>query len=265
VFPRGVFLVPCFAYQASGENGQCTRAIVAGLHSRSTLRSFFPSPACGRGWRAAEGGEPGEGFRASWRSALSRPILTAFGSSTLSRKRERKKGVCGSLASHLDHPFNLSNSHASSPACLGARAAPWSVAPSKKRGGWSAGRRWRVDGRARWPASRSSRSPENSAGDHRPIRGPARLPALHRGVFTAAPGRAFEQRRKRARRSSASSWQEAVVPPGGAPTQPECVLCVSTPAGAAPAKARNCRAPATVGVRLFSGASFNSSRHHDAS
>src|SRR5205085_5853104 len=59
---------------------------------------------------------------------------------------------------------------------------------------------------------------------------------------------------------SASSWQEAVVPPGGAPPPPGCVLCVSTPAGAAPAKTRNCRAPATEGPRLFSGAAFNSSR-----
>jgi hypothetical protein len=43
---------------------------------------------------------------------------------------------------------------------------------------------------------------------------------------------------------SASSWQGAVVPPGGAPTPPECELCVSSPAGSASTKARNCRAPA---------------------
>ncbi|MEA2879878.1 MAG: hypothetical protein QOF14_5074, partial [Hyphomicrobiales bacterium] len=64
---------------------------------------------------------------------------------------------------------------------------------------------------------------------------------------------------------SASSWQEAIVPPGGAPTPPECVLCVSTPAGAAPAKARNCRAPATEASDLFSGPIFDPLRAQDAS
>jgi hypothetical protein len=38
------------------------------------------------------------------------------------------------------------------------------------------------------------------------------------------------------RRRSASSWQGIVVSPGGAPTLPECALCVSAPAGAAPVR-----------------------------
>ena len=42
--------------------------------------------------------------------------------------------------------------------------------------------------------------------------GPARLPALHRGVFTGGLRPP----------PSASSWQGTVVSPGGAPTQPEC-------------------------------------------
>ena len=62
-----------------------------------------------------------------------------------------------------------------------------------------------------------------------------------------------------------SSWQEAVVPPGGAPAQPECVLCVSTPAGAAPTKARNCRAPATGAAKRISAPPSGLLRHQDAS
>ena len=80
-----------------------------------------------------------------------------------------------------------------------------------------------VDRRARWLASRSSRSPENPAGDHRPL--------TEAGAPSGAPSRRFpccagprfsSDGAKRARCPSASSWQEGVVPPGGAPTQPEC-------------------------------------------
>ncbi len=87
----------------------------------------------------------------------------------------------------------------------------------------------------------------------------ARLPALclRRSHYGAGPR--FQQRAFAL--PSASSWQEAVVPPGGAPTPPECAACEVAPAGAAPAKARNCRAPATEGVlRQISSASFDSSR-----
>ena len=35
-------------------------------------------------------------------------------------------------------------------------------------------------------------------------------------------------------RSSASSWQDLLVGPGGAPAPPECLACVTRPAGAAP-------------------------------
>src|SRR5436309_12361595 len=93
--------------------------------------------------------------------------------------------------------------------------------------------------------------------------GPARLSALCGGVLITAAGRAFSSALLAL--PSASSWQEAVVPPGGAPTQPECAACEATPAGAAPAKARNCRAPATEGPRLFSGAASSLLRHQDAS
>ena len=38
------------------------------------------------------------------------------------------------------------------------------------------------------------------------------------------PGRALRRASDRRRRVSASSWQEALVPPGGAPAPPECEL-----------------------------------------
>ena len=52
---------------------------------------------------------------------------------------------------------------------------------------------------------------------------------------------------------------------GRSPAAAECVLCVSTPAGAAPAKARNCRAPATEASDLFSGPISDPLRAQDAS
>jgi hypothetical protein len=82
------------------------------------------------------------------------------------------------------------------------------------------------------------------AGDGAPWRRALRLPALHRGVLTPAPGRAFGfpslpppcrahvPRKDRTggmagsgtSRPSASSWQGAVVPPGGAPAPPGSML-----------------------------------------
>src|SRR3954469_20255417 len=64
--------------------------------------------------------------------------------------------------------------------------------------------------------------------------GPARLPALHRGVFLAAPGRAFGSALEAL--PSASSWRGTVVSPGGAPTQPGGAACEAAPAGAAPVR-----------------------------
>ena len=68
--------------------------------------------------------------------------------------------------------------------------APWSFPLKKSEGDGALDGAGAVDGRARGP-------PRGRA-DLRKIRpeitghtGPARLPALHRGVFTAAPGRAF--------------------------------------------------------------------------
>jgi len=74
-------------------------------------------------------------------------------------------------------------------------------------------------------------APEMTAGNARPLR----LSALRCGVFLTASGRAFVDGAKRAHRSSAGSRQEAVVPPGGAPTPPECRLRAGS-AGAAPAR-----------------------------
>ena len=44
------------------------------------------------------------------------------------------------------------------------------------------------------------------------------------GVFLPAPGRALRRVCVQRSRVSASSWQEALVPPGGAPAPPECEL-----------------------------------------
>ena len=76
-------------------------------------------------------------------------------------------------------------------------------------------------------------------------------------VWDRAPVSAPFQRRASAAAkdltsTSASSWQEAVVPPGGAPTPPGCVLCVSTRAGAAPAARRT--APYATGGNAASPA-----------
>src|SRR5947209_8626151 len=106
-----------------------------------------------------------------------------------------------------------------------------------------------------WLVSRSSRSPDRR-------RSPAGYAHRRASRRSAA---AFSLRRRAALSAalvappSASSWQEAIVPPGGAPPPPGCRLRAGS-AGAAPAKVRNCRAPATEGPRLFSGAAFNSSR-----
>ncbi len=138
------------------------------------------------------------------------------------------------------------------PVSLKGAGCPLSVsAPGKKRGEQSADRRW--CGSAAPDGPSRERTHLRIAGDDRPMtRAGAPLGALLRRSPSGA-GPRFQQRAFAL--PSASSWQEAVVPPGGAPTPPECALCVSTPAGAAPAKARNCRAPATEGARLFSGAS----------
>src|SRR5947209_8008197 len=68
-------------------------------------RARFPlSRLRGRGPEHSHGGG---GLLASPRSALSRPILTAFGSSTLSRTRERGKGACGSRRARLNRFFEI--------------------------------------------------------------------------------------------------------------------------------------------------------------
>ena len=73
---------------------------------------LFPSPACGRGWRTAEGGEPGEGFVPSGAACPLPPALrhrpaqnagrpcaknakAVRSLCTLSRKRERGKRARG--------------------------------------------------------------------------------------------------------------------------------------------------------------------------
>jgi hypothetical protein len=107
-----------------------------------------------------------------------------------------------------------------------------------------------------WPASRQSPSPASPGRRYRPLRGPARLPALHRGVLPYGGGPRFRGRfgtfvsglrsAFRARHvsqtavaeqpPSASSWQGTVVSPGGAPPPPGCRGDEPRPAGAAPAR-----------------------------
>jgi hypothetical protein len=85
--------------------------------------------------------------------------------------------------------------------------------------------------RTPWPALRSGRSldrqgsPANDAGRRASRRSTAAFSFRRRAALSTAGGRAFAQ----APRPSASSWQGAVVPPGGAPTTPECVLCEARP------------------------------------
>ena len=138
------------------------------------------------------------------------------------------------------HHLQMSNSQAPSPR-LGRAPVPFVCFRSPKNEGSRAPAGAGAERRTRWPASRSSRSPDRR-------RSPAGY--AHRRAYRRSAA-AFSLRRRAALSAalfappSASSWQEAIVPPGGAPPPPGCVLCVSTPAGAAPAKARNCRAPAT--------------------
>src|SRR3954449_8880139 len=99
----------------------------------------------------------------------------------------------------------------------------------KNEGEQSADRRWRGTPHpmARLAVEPISGSPEITGG----IRPPARLSALCCGVFLTASGRAFCGALAP---PSANSWQEALVPPGGAPTPPERVLCVQHVRGRRP-------------------------------
>jgi hypothetical protein len=82
-----------------------------------------------------------------------------------------------------------------------------------RRGGWRAEKRKSMCGAHPWQDAR-------------------RLSARHGDVY--ATSRAALSPEIRCPRSSASSWQGPLVVPGGAPAPPECRLCVSRPAGAAP-------------------------------
>ena len=127
-----------------------------------------------------------------------------------------------------------------------------------KRGGQSADRRWMRNAAPRDPPC--GRADLGFARDHRPM-------TLAGAPLGAPPRRLFAGPRFRpeavgllaqALRPSASSWQGAVVPPGGAPAPPECRgLREPRPAGAAPAEARDFprrRPPKEKGP--FSGLSF---------
>ena len=148
--------------------------------------------------------------------------------------------VCGSLRANFR--FSSSKSQrCAGPVGRGRVPRVCFPLPLKNEGEQNADRRWCGSAAPRWPVSRSSPSPR-SLRDHRPVtQAGAPLGALLRRSPSGA-GPRFQQRAYAL--PSASSWQGIVVSPGGAPTPPGCVLCVSTPAGAAPTKARNCRAPA---------------------
>jgi hypothetical protein len=133
-----------------------------------------------------------------------------------------------------------------SPAGYGGQVSP--ACPSK--------RAWREDGRGaerrqalvrkrrtRWSVSRADPSPDRR-----------RSPAsdVGRRAFRRSAA-AFSLRRRAAlsmelfHSMSASSWRGIIVSPGGAPTPPGYRLRAGS-AGAAPTKARNCRAPAAGSV-----------------
>ena len=123
--------------------------------------------------------------------------------------------------------------------------------------------------RTPWPALRSGRSldrqgpPANDAGRRASRRSTAAFSVRRRAALSTAGGWVFAQ----APRPSASSWQGAVVPPGGAPTPPECrgLRCLDP---RAPHRPRPGISPGAGHQRrkACSPASpFGSSRLHDAS
>jgi hypothetical protein len=86
--------------------------------------------------------------------------------------------------------------------------------------------------RTRWSVSRADPSPRTLRDDRPMTRAGAPFGALlRRSPYGVGP-----RFLRRHAPPSAGSRQGIVVPPGGAPTPPGCVLCVSTPAGAAPAR-----------------------------
>ena len=158
--------------------------------------------------------------------------LTFFGF-----RHRRAQSACpreGSALRRLLRPtfrIRLSNSQAPSP---GFGRAPDALCrfPSPKNEGSRAPTGAGAEAPHPVAASRLGRSPDRR-----------RSPASDVGRRASRRPAAASSLRRRAALSaalfappSASSWQEAIVPPGGAPTPPECVLCVSTPAGAAPAR-----------------------------
>ena len=119
----------------------------------------------------------------------------------------------------------------------------------RRRGRWSAG--WRKPscrGRAlRHAAPSGAPSRRFPCGVGPRFREPRGLPVRPRPRFALC---LRSVRRKPAGPSGhrqPAPGRRPSVPPGGAPTPPECAACEATPAGAAPVKARNCRAP-TAGV-----------------
>jgi hypothetical protein len=127
-------------------------------------------------------------------------------------------------------PIRLSNSQRSAVPLRGGGCPLSFFCSSPKNEGSRAPAGAGAERRTRWPASRSSRSP-----------GRRRSPAgyAHRRAFRRSAA-AFSLRRRAALSAallappSASSWQEALVPPGGAPTPPERVLCVQHVRGRRP-------------------------------
>ena len=204
-------------------------------------RSTFDFDWCGRnersrryqerrGWPLYKGASPRPGKRAD--IAKKRRPVQRGSFLSLPRLRGRDKKV-----DMRHHPYSLRRRVRRRPRLRPSGFGGQAFSPSNKSRGRSAERRILSNPRL------AARAPVTTG---------ARLSALHRGVLTAAPGRAFgvrfvlpcgsklaapfgstahtEPRASLNGPPSASSWQGSLVTPGGAPAPPGCRGCVSSPA-----------------------------------
>ena len=165
-------------------------------------------------------------------------------SPTLPGKRGRGRTEFAARALHSRMSLQLICQTANA-APAGLREAPDALRPffrsPKNEGEQSADRRW--CGSAAPDGPSRERTDLRIAGDHRPDRRPARLSALCCGVFLTAAGRAFVDGASvpidRQPAPGRGSWC-----PRAEPRRRPSARVRTSPAGATPTKARNCRAPA---------------------
>ena len=120
---------------------------------------------------------------------------------------------------------------------------PLSMFCSQKMRGSKAPTGAGAERRTRWLASRSSRSPGRRRSPKPMTRARARLSALCCGVFLTTAGRAFVDGASVPIDRQPAPGRGSLCPRAEPRRRPSARVRTS-PAGAAPAKARNCRAPA---------------------